>query len=1200
MLKNNVCDVQEFEYTPVQRFVAQFMSPDTPYNGMLLYHGVGVGKTCAAILAAEAFLDLTPKNKVYILAPPAIQPGFYRTIFDSSRIKFGADSNVPNQHEGCTGNRYLDLTQTYFERELKDIEFRVNKLINKRYAIMGYVAFRNMVREILSQIPSTLSDQRQRELESSLLKKAFSGSLIIVDEAHNLRDVAEDEADQLDESGADDQGDASAGKKLAPQLRKVLRTCDGNKLLLMTATPMYNNYKEIISLLNFLLHADHADESKLLTDSIIQFQKDERGVEVLKPESEQRLIQIANGHVSFMRGENPRAFPARLDPDDAFRVKTWPAMTPNGTTRIEPEQQKEDVLRLPLVKCELAADGLAIIKDLTERLVAAKGVGIRTVDTLLQAGNCVFPGEGMEGRTGSEGFQSWFSATSIPGTFEGTRLSNLPQYAPADPTANYTWMSAGRNALGKYSPKFNRILQSIQTARGISFVYSRFVENGAVLFCLILEANGYSPWGRSAPLFKKGPVANGRQCSRCQRREIGHPAFNNELTEDRDNHTFSPAYYALLTASNINTVERESMPLSPNNPRVVSAARDLTNVDGSKIKVIVGSQVAGEGLDLKAIREIHILEGWFHLSKEEQIVGRGIRYCSHQGLEANQRNCTINLYVNVFPPEVNKETIDQYSYRTAMNKAVRVGNVSRALKQGAADCNLNRETILVAGLDPVEMENSQGKLQVVNLNDRDFTPICDWIHCSYECVPKVDFRGLEENTSTYDIYAARFAEQTMIARLKKLFSLQPWYRWEDLQRIFGDIPKQTLTSLLMRVVNNTSIVFENGNMQGRLLYRNNLFIFQPSSIQDTYLPIALRHGRYPIKRDSYQPDTLQAAPKAVKPKATVRLGAKATVLAEAPAADALAPSDLAEAAAEALAPSDAPSIEPAMQFWNTATKWIDIWAADTATPESILEFIPDTEDLPLSRSILNYVDRDYSKKDNIESRLKKLQWWGKAIAAVPGGLADLRAVAKQFIWDSFLKGIEQIGILKTKQPAAVAAGDEQYKTSGSIEVHRYLDIATKEPIYICGEAVCPPSVLQLFTSSKTDPVITAKANQRVTAELYGFMVPWENNIMFKTNEPKPEGKDPGGGAACAIVSNVKGHRMKLIKIGEILERYTGQSYDLTEEVLTGSRKLTGAPNFCALTEIVFRWMDKRKASYGNLKYFYRPLSAYYSNHRSRK
>ena len=172
-LEQNVCDVEEFEYTSAQKFVSQFMSPNTPYNGMLLYHGVGVGKTCSAILTAETFLQLSPKNKVYILAPPAIQPGFYRTIFDPSRLTIGKDDQ-PNSHEGCTGNRYLELTQMLYERDKREIELRVNRLINKRYAIMGYVAFRNMVLNILSQISSTLSHEKKQQLKITLLQRALS------------------------------------------------------------------------------------------------------------------------------------------------------------------------------------------------------------------------------------------------------------------------------------------------------------------------------------------------------------------------------------------------------------------------------------------------------------------------------------------------------------------------------------------------------------------------------------------------------------------------------------------------------------------------------------------------------------------------------------------------------------------------------------------------------------------------------------------------------------------------------------------------------------------------------------------------------------------------------------------------------------------------------------------------------------------
>ena len=1198
-LKDNVCDVKEFEYTATQKFVGQFMSPETPYNGMLLYHGVGVGKTCTAILAAEVFLELSPKNKVYILAPPAIQPGFYRTIFDSSRIVFGTNPDEPNSHEGCTGNLYLELTQTQFEREKKDIELRVNRLINKRYAIMGYVAFRNMVIGILNQIPDSLPAKRKAELEVGLLQKALSGCLFIVDEAHNLRDVSDGDStiDTLDES-AEEKGDAAGGKKLTPILRNVLTKCEGNKLLLMSATPMYNSYKEIISLLNFLLRVDHVEESELLREQDIQFHRTESG-EQLTPESEAKLIKVANGHVSFMRGENPKAFPSRLDPADSLRITTWPDFSPNGTTAIEPATQKEDVMRLPLVKCELIGDALTVIRDLTIKLVAEKGVGIRTIDTLLQAGNCIFPGKGLDSRVGSDGFQTWFASKAIAATFEGSRVSFLPQYVPAlqGTDVSYRWMAAGRNTLGKVSPKFNQIIQTIKNATGISFVYSRFVENGAVIFCLLLEANGYSPWGRSAPLFSKGPVTpGGRQCAKCSNRELGHPAFQPQGEKDeRANHKFTPAYYALLTASDVNTAEKQSLPLSPNNPRVVTAARDTSNVDGSKIKVIVGSQVAGEGLDLRAIREIHILEGWFHLSKQEQIIGRGIRYCSHQGLEYKYRNCTVNLYVNIFPPEVNRETIDQYSYRTAMNKAVRMGNVSRALRQGAADCNLNKDAILVNGLSDVDMIDSQRQARRVILNDKDFTPVCDWIRCDYVCKPALDITTLKEDNSTYDMYAARFAEQTLIGRLKRLFKEQVWFRWEDIQKIFKETPSEILMSLLMRTVNNPAIIFENGDLQGHIIYRNNLFLFQPNTIQDQTIPLALRYGRYPVKRDSYLPSGLQVAQPTIRRNATREPPVPATPVEAVQAVEAVEAVPV-----QPMAPLTAP--DTARAFWTHANRWINTWAADGTVASSIVESIPNSDAIPLSRAILAYVDGDISTKDNIEVRLKKLQWWGRSIAGITEGLRDLRTIARQFVWDSFIKGPDQLALLHEAMPHVEEAGNEQYMMVGDLKALRYLAVDTKEPVYICADGrVCAPSVLQLFLSSKTDTVVQAVANVDMSAEIYGFMVPWENTIMFKTNTPSAVGKAPGGGAACSIVSNVAGHRKKITQLGDILARHSsGNRYDLTEGMLTGPRKLAGAPSFCALMEVIMRWMDLRKALYGNKRLFYRPLSAYYSKHRSKK
>ena len=47
----------EFELLPQQAFVRNFLSFQTPYNSLLLFHGLGSGKTCSAIGVCEEMRD---------------------------------------------------------------------------------------------------------------------------------------------------------------------------------------------------------------------------------------------------------------------------------------------------------------------------------------------------------------------------------------------------------------------------------------------------------------------------------------------------------------------------------------------------------------------------------------------------------------------------------------------------------------------------------------------------------------------------------------------------------------------------------------------------------------------------------------------------------------------------------------------------------------------------------------------------------------------------------------------------------------------------------------------------------------------------------------------------------------------------------------------------------------------------------------
>jgi hypothetical protein len=42
-----------WEYTSFQKFVRDYLSSSSPYRGLLLYHGLGSGKTCTSITVAE-------------------------------------------------------------------------------------------------------------------------------------------------------------------------------------------------------------------------------------------------------------------------------------------------------------------------------------------------------------------------------------------------------------------------------------------------------------------------------------------------------------------------------------------------------------------------------------------------------------------------------------------------------------------------------------------------------------------------------------------------------------------------------------------------------------------------------------------------------------------------------------------------------------------------------------------------------------------------------------------------------------------------------------------------------------------------------------------------------------------------------------------------------------------------------------------
>ena len=221
--------------------------------------------------------------------------------------------------------------------------------------------------------------------------------------------------------------------------------------------------------------------------------------------------------------------------------------------------------------------------------------------------------------------------------------------------------------------------------------------------------------------------------------------------------------------------------LSPNNVNDLKAATQKDNVNGEKVKVILISQAGSEGLDFKFIRQVHILEPWYNLSRIEQIIGRGVRNCSHKDLTFDKRNVEIFLYGSILENET-EEAADLYVYRLAEIKAIQIGKVNRVLKEIAVDCLLNSEQLnfTVSKIQQtVRLVLSNRQMIEYSVGDKSYSAQCDYMEsCMYKCSPK-NIIG-EINNFSYSEAFIEMNSEKIIQRIKQIMKENFFYEKTDL------------------------------------------------------------------------------------------------------------------------------------------------------------------------------------------------------------------------------------------------------------------------------------------------------------------------------------------------------------------------------------------------------------------------------------
>jgi hypothetical protein len=76
LMAGGLTKVEPFRY---QRFIKEYVRQSSPYRGLLVYHGLGSGKTCSAIAAAEALYGIANK-RVIVMTPQSLRDNFIKEI----------------------------------------------------------------------------------------------------------------------------------------------------------------------------------------------------------------------------------------------------------------------------------------------------------------------------------------------------------------------------------------------------------------------------------------------------------------------------------------------------------------------------------------------------------------------------------------------------------------------------------------------------------------------------------------------------------------------------------------------------------------------------------------------------------------------------------------------------------------------------------------------------------------------------------------------------------------------------------------------------------------------------------------------------------------------------------------------------------------------------------------------------------------
>ena len=841
-----------FEITPNQQFIKNFMSQDTPYNSLLLYHGLGTGKTCTSIGVAEEvrqyMVQMGIKKKIIIVASPNVQDNFKLQLFDERKLE--KKNNIWNL-KGCTGMHILKEVNPMNTPNIskEKIVSAVNNIISSSYLFVGYRQFANYILKIDDKYQHIVDIKKRDAIIKRKKQEEFQHQLIIIDEVHNIRTSR----------------DIEDSKNISSVLVSLIKVVKNIHLLLLSATPMYNDYKEIIWLLNLLNINDNRSTIK------IKDIFDEKG-KFIKKDGEEigkiKFIEKAQGYISFVQGENPFTFPYRVYPEmfdnkNSFKTIKKPTKQIEGSKINEENMLKH--LDIYPIKCgtyqkkgydiilKMSLDDHMSKLDLSGKSdEKSDSFTYSVLQDPIKALNIIYPSKKIEDIQYNERGHINITKTNIDfiGDNGLKRFMNYEQSEKPYKRYNFNYIDNndvkkyGRifspKKIGLYSSKIKNICEKVNKYDGISIIYSQYISSGVLPMALALEEIGFKRHGEVPSLLHADYIRE----NNIEEVDAITNLKKSDFKKKHPKKNFNKSSYVIISGD---------IYYSPQNNMDINNCTAINNVNGENVKVILITRAGSEGIDLKFVRNVFIMDPWYNLNRIDQIIGRAVRNKSHIELPLEKRNVQIFLYSILFDDNEN-ESVDNFMYRNAEKKSIVMGKITRTMKEISADCLLNVNQHDFTDLDSLRLSiiTSSGKKINYPLGLIPNTSICDYMdNCEYKCA-SIDNNIIKPITLKSDIdvnlstYNENFVEKNyfqLLERIKTLFKEKYFYTNKELMFLLSstssrNYTKEEISTTLNHVLSDGNfLVNDMFKRSGNIINIGKYYFFQPTEMKNEKLTL---------------------------------------------------------------------------------------------------------------------------------------------------------------------------------------------------------------------------------------------------------------------------------------------------------------------------------------------------------------------------